>query len=111
MKKPHRDLLALHDLGMITGCLVGFEMASADSGHTTVTLISDFKPGGRPKKTLKGRWPRFNKYLDQRISSYCIMELTHQARVEVEAWRQFEKENAEDLAEFARLKKKLGRED
>lgn len=99
--KPSEQLLWLYK-NPVVGVKVSYCMTSEDTAETNVALTAD----GGEKKTW--RWERIKKDCEVEIDHFSIIRLNRVAAQAVKAWLDWEKENAQDLAELARLTKKLG---
>lgn len=109
MKEPNE--LALW-LGMctITTVTLSYELVGADRSETYLTMSGVMRDG-------KGGVPVERKENIRILSPYISFEPSHCALInlkqrladECEAWYRFVEENEEDLQEYERLKKKLGK--
>jgi len=101
MKKPNETILKLYNLGWINEMKVDYRQTGTDTADTFCVL-------GKGKKQIKGKWNTYKEYLDVMVSHAYIAKLKPEYEKQVEDWKKFEKENADDLAEFERLKVKFG---
>ena len=101
MKKPTEIELWLVRSSPIHTVHVSYDMTGVDTADTNVTLTGS--QGTR----------KFKKHTLQGLGGMClgynsVFEPSRRVVEDVKAWTDFEKQNASDLAEFARLKEKLG---
>jgi len=104
MKKPNQTILRLYELGWIKEMKVDYRQTGTDTSDTFDT----FCVLGDGKNQVKGKWSTYKEYLEVRVSHAYIAKLKPEYEKQVEDWKKFEKENADDLAELERLKAKLG---
>ncbi len=105
MKKPSKILIWLAE-HYIVGAIVDYNMTGADTAETIVTVYGD---GGGRRYEMKIKSDDFNKYCDLRIDYNSVAHLKSQYQKEYDDWDAWSEEHAEDLREYNRLKKKLGR--
>ncbi len=101
MKKPNETILKLYALEWINEMKIDYKQVGVDTFDTFCVL-------GDGKKQVKGRWDTYKQYLDVGVSYAYIAKLKPGYEKQVEDWKKFKKENSSDLAEFERLKAKLG---
>lgn len=100
MNKPNKNLIKLCELGYITEIKVSYRQTGTDTAETFVKITGS---GGK----VEGLWTTWNPYLRLRIDYNTIAEVVPHMQAEVEAWKDFEKKNAAELATYNRLKKKF----
>jgi hypothetical protein len=101
MEKPSRYLLELYELGRITGIHVEQRQISIDESDTHVDLT------GRDGCTF-GWWKHYRPFLEVEVDYNSVAHINRRDIEKVRVWKEFEKANTEELAEYQRLKKKFG---
>ena len=101
MKKPNKTLLAIYELGRIESMTLKYRQIGTDTGDDFVTLK------GSSGKTYKGRWDSCREYVQYVGLCGEVVEIKQTYQNAIKDWKEFEKENAVDLAEYERLKKKF----
>jgi hypothetical protein len=101
IKKPNEALLRLYEIGRIRGLLIEHKQTGTDTSDTFVTLTGS-------NNTLKGLWCTYSPYLDVEVGHYYVALIKQSARSIVYHWKEFEKKNTKELAEYKRLKAKFG---
>ena len=102
MKKPKEVLFELSALGWIHGIHIEQHQAGVDTAYTFCKIIgSDGK--------CEGKWAKYKKYLTVAPGHNYIAKLKTEYVIELAEWRTFEERYAKDLAEYERLKIKLGK--
>ena len=104
MKKPNEVIINLVAIGWIHGIHIEQKQTGTDTATTFCKIT-----GSNGK--CEGRWAIYEKYLTVRAGHNFIAELKREYINAYAEWRDFEKENAKDLAEYERLKIKLGQQD
>ena len=94
-------MLRLCEIGWIYGLLIEYKQTGTDTSDTFVTLISS-------NDTLKGLWCTYSPYLDVEVGHCYVATIKQSARSIVDHWKEFEKKNKRELAEYKRLKAKFG---
>lgn len=102
MKKPHKTILRIDELGPIREVKTFYRQTSEDSAETYIMLIGD-----NGKSTFK--WSSIEKYVTFHVFAGRVLKLNHEYDMELDKWFDFEEENLADILEFERLKKKLGK--
>ena len=100
MKKPDENLIRLCELGCIEKVSIEYLQTGTDTADTYVT----FENG---KKKLRGLLSTYAMWLDFRPTHRAVWDVPRRFVDEVIAWKEFEKNNAKELAEYKRLKAKF----
>jgi hypothetical protein len=101
MQKPPETHIWIYDNCPIHAIKVDEVMTGCDSAETWVTLI-----GRTGERRIK--WAELRNILEVSVDWSSVARLRGSYSDEVAKWKKFEKQNAEDLKEFERLKAKLG---
>lgn len=101
MEKPSGVALKLYELGWIHGLFIEQQQTGTDTADTFCVITGS-------KNKARGKWATYEKYLDVRIGHNYVAKLKQEYAVQVERWKEFERVNKEELAEYERLKAKFG---
>jgi len=101
MKRPNRTLLAIHELGRIESMTLKYHQTGTDTADDFVTLK------GQNGKVYKGKWTASRHYVQYVGLGGEVMELKPSYQSLVKEWKEFERQNVDELAVYERLKKKF----
>ncbi len=103
MKKPSKEMIWLAEY-YIVGVIVDYNATNIDKAETIVTV---YGCGGGQRHEVKMKSDEFLKYCDLRIDYNSIACLNDHYQKIYDDWEEWSVENALDVQEFHRLKKKL----
>ena len=101
MEKPSIYLLELCELGWIHTIHIEQRQTGIDESDTHVDLT------GSAGHTF-GWWRHYRPFLEVEVHHNSVARVHRSEEEKVHAWKEFEKANAVELAEYQRLKKKFG---
>lgn len=102
MKKPSSKLLRLYELGSISAISVEYRQTGTETADTFATIT------GSQGSLTDVVWDCYREFLDVRVWTNTVAVIKRQYSNEIEEWRKFEDNNANELAEYERLKAKFG---
>lgn len=100
MKKPKAAVIKLYNLGFIHTISVKYRMTGVDTAETYLTIVGD---NGK----VEGLASTWMPHLDLDLNHNSIAKLRDADSKSMRQWLVYEKENAEEIVEFERLKKKF----
>ena len=101
MEKPSDIAMELYGLGWLHGLYIDYRQTGADTAETFVKISGS-------NGNAEGLWRSYREYLDLTPSHNSICKLKEKYDRQITEWKKFEKENANDLAEYKRLREKFG---
>ena len=102
MKKPNELVLWIYDNSPI------IEVGWVDENQEDDFCTRMLRLTGRRYAQVVSPHSEFAAVATLRLTSQSVCQLTNEALAEARAYREWEKTNAKDLAEFKRLAEKLG---
>lgn len=100
MEKPNEIVIKLCGIGSIHGLHIEQRQTGTDTAETFVKITgSDGK--------AEGLWDTYREFLDVVPDHDSVCHVKDKYARQVECWREFEKQNAKELAEYKRLKAKF----
>ena len=100
MEKPSAVAIKLYQIGWIHGLFVEQQQTGTDTADTFCVITGS-------KNVVKGKWATYAKYLDVCVGHSYVAKLKQKYAVQVERWKEFERVNKKELAEYERLKAKF----
>lgn len=106
MQKPHKDLLKLDDIGIITSIEVKDVQTGTETSDTYVTLSSSFT-----KKSMTFKKQNYSvdclAYLDIEVGYNYVAKIAPIHKDKIRKWKEFVKQNETEYETYLELKAKF----